>query len=81
MVKIESLLDDIKNTDEPILQVFIELKHLKDSIIIIEIDCYNDEEMPISAKERMQLYSLKFSENYNVLGLAMTIDDKENCKL
>jgi len=81
MEKIESLLDDIKNTDEPIPQVFIELKHLKDSIIIVEIDCYNDEEMPISANERMQLYSLKLSEKYNVLGLAMTIDNKENCKI
>ena len=34
MVKIESLLDDIKNTDEPIPQVLIELKNLKESIII-----------------------------------------------
>lgn len=81
MIKIESLLDDITNSELPIPQILIKLRTLKDSIIIIEIDCYDDEEMPISANDRMLLYTSKFSQNYNVLGLAMTINEKENCKI
>lgn len=37
--------------------------------------------MPISANDRMLLYTSKFSQNYNVLGLAMSINEKENCKI
>ena len=81
MMKIESLLDDILTDSEPIPQILIKLKTLKDSVIVIEIDCYDDEEMPISANDRMLLYTSKFSQNYNVLGLAMTINEKENCKI
>lgn len=81
MIKIESLLDDITNSNFPIPQILIKLKTLKDSIIIIEIDCYDDEEMPILANDRMLLYTSKFSQNYNVLGLAMTINEKETCKI
>lgn len=81
MIKIESLLNDIKNSKLPIPQILIKLKTLKDSIIIIELDCYDDEEIPISANDRMLLYTTKFSQNYNVLGLAMSINEKENCKI
>ena len=81
MIKIESLLDDITNSNFPIPQILIKLQTLKDSVIVIEIDCYDDEEMPISANDRMLLYTSKFSQNYNVLGLAMSINEKETCKI
>ena len=42
---------------------------------------FDDEEMPLDATDRIALYTTKLSQKYNVLGLVMTIDKDENCKI
>lgn len=37
--------------------------------------------MPLDAIDRIVLYTTKLSQRYNVLGLVMTIDKDENCKI
>ena len=37
--------------------------------------------MPLDATDRIALYTTKLSQKYNVLGLVMTIDKDENCKI
>lgn len=59
----------------------LKLKDIENGIIIVEIDSFDDDEMPINATERLSLYTTKLSKEYNVLGLAMSIDKDENCKL
>jgi hypothetical protein len=56
-------------------------KDIENGIIIVEIDSFDDDEMPINATERLSLYTTKLSKEYNILGLAMSIDKDENCKL
>ena len=52
----------------------MKIKDLENSIIIVEIDSFDDEEMPLDATDRIALYTTKLSQKYNVLGLVMTID-------
>lgn len=79
--EIENIFNDIKNSKDPKPQIMMEVKDLENSIIIIEIDSFDDDEMPINATERIGLYTAKLSKKYNVLGLAMSIDKDENCKI
>lgn len=81
MVEIESMLDDIENSKDAKPQIMIKLKSLKNSIIIVEIDSCEDDEMPLTATHRVNLYTSKLSRKYNVLGLAMSIDKDEVCKI
>ena len=79
--EIENLFNDIENSKSPKPQIMIKLKDIEKGIILVEIDSFDDEELPINATERIALYTAKLSKEYNVLGLAMTIDKDENCKI
>lgn len=78
---INSFLKDFENTEMPHPQVMVEIKNKTNDILTAEADCFDDEEMPLGAVDRMMLYTAKLSEKYNVFGLAISIDKNENCKL
>ena len=75
------ILDDIKGSKMPKPQIMLKIRDLDNSIIIIEIDSYDDEEMPLNAIDRIAVYTKKLSMEYNVLALAVSIDKNEKCKL
>lgn len=79
--EIESIFNDFENSKEPKPQIMIKIGNLDNSIIIVEIDSFDDEELPINAIDRLAVYTAKLSKKYNVLGLAMSIDKDENCKI
>lgn len=81
ILEIESIFNDIENSKDPKPQIMLKLKDLENSIIIVEMDSFDDEELPINAIERIGVYTAKLSRKYNVLGLAMSIDKDENCKI
>lgn len=59
----------------------MQINNLESGIIIVEIDSFDDEELPINAIDRVTIYTAKLSKKYNVLGLAMWIDKDENCNI
>lgn len=65
----------------PAPQIMLKIRDLENSIIIIEIDSYDDEEMPLSAIDSFAVYTTKLSQQYNVLGLAVSIDKNDKLKL
>ena len=79
--EIDNLFKDLENSKFPNPQIMMKVKDIEKGIIIVEIDSFDDEELPINATERIALYTAKLSKEYNVLGLAMTIDKDENCKI
>ena len=79
--EIDNLFNDLVNSKFPKQQIMMKVKDMEKGIIIVEIDSFDDEELPINATERIALYTAKLSKEYNVLGLAMTIDKDENCKI
>ena len=79
--EIDNLFNDLENIKFPKPQIMMKVKDIEKGIIIVEIDSFDDEELPINATERIALYTTKLSKEYNVLGLAMTIDKDENCKI
>ena len=81
MLEIDNIFNDFKNSKNPKPQIMMKIKDLENSIIIVEIDSFDDEEMPLDATDRITLYTEKLSQKYNVLGLVMTIDKDENCKI
>ena len=81
MLEIDAIFNNFDNSKDPKPQIMMKIKDLENSIIIVEIDSFDDEELPINATERIALYTAKLSKEYNVLGLAMTIDKDENCKI
>lgn len=81
MIEIENMLNDIKNSKLPTPQIMIKVKNLENSIIIVEIDSFDDDPMPFNATDRITLYTAKLSQKYNVLALAMSIDKDEDCKI
>ncbi|MCI8411205.1 MAG: helix-turn-helix transcriptional regulator [Clostridia bacterium] len=81
MLEIDNIFNDLENSKAPKPQIMMKVKDLENGIIIIEIDSFDDEEMPLDATDRMALYTTKLSQKYNVLGLVMTIDKDENCKI
>ena len=81
MLEIENIFNDFVNSKDPKPQIMMKVKDLENSIIIVEIDSFDDEEMPLDATDRIALYTTKLSQKYNVLGLVMTIDKDEIVKL
>ena len=81
MLEIDNIFNDFVNSKDPKPQIMMKIKDLENSIIIVEIDSFDDEEMPLDATDRIALYTTKLSQKYNVLGLVMTIDKDENCKI
>lgn len=79
--EIDNLFNDLENSKFPKPQIMLKVKDIEKGIIIVEIDSFDDEELPINATERIALYTAKLSKEYNVLGLAMTIDKNEDCKI
>ncbi|MCI8383544.1 MAG: helix-turn-helix transcriptional regulator [Clostridia bacterium] len=79
--EIDNIFNDFENSKDPKPQIMMKIKDLENSIIIVEIDSFDDEEMPLDATDRITLYTAKLSQKYNVLGLVMTIDKDENCKI
>ncbi len=79
--EIENIFNDFENSKDPKPQIMIKISNLENSIIIVEIDSFDDEELPINAIDRLAVYTAKLSKKYNVLGLAMSIDKDENCKI
>ena len=80
-INILEILDDLQNSKMPAPQIMLKIRDLENSIIIIEIDSYDDEEMPLNAIDRIAVYTTKLSQAYNVLGLAVSIDKNEKFKL
>lgn len=81
MLEIENIFNDFENSKNPKPQIMMKIKDFKNSIIIVEIDSFDDEEMLLDVTDRLALYTTKLSQKYNVLGLVMTIDKDENCKI
>ncbi len=81
MLEIDDIFNNFDNSKDPKPQIMMKIKDLENSIIIVEIDSFDDEEMPLDATDRITLYIAKLSQKYNVLGLVMTIDKDENCKI
>ena len=81
MLEIDNIFNDFVNSKNPKPQIMMKIKDLENSIIIVEIDSFDDEEMPLDATDRIALYTTKLSQKYNVLGLVMTIDKDESCKI
>jgi len=81
MLEIDAIFNNFDNSKAPKPQIMMKIKDLENSIIIVEIDSFDDEEMPLNATARIALYTAKLSQKYNVLGLVMTIDKDENCFL
>ncbi len=81
ILEIENIFNDFENSKDPKPQILIKIRDLENSIIIIEIDSFDDEELPINAIDRIAIYTAKLSKKYNVLGLAMSIDKDENCNI
>lgn len=79
--EIDNIFNDFENSKEPKPQILMKINNLKNSIIIVEIDSFDDEELPINAVDRVAIYTAKLAKKYNVLGLAMSIDKDENCKI
>ena len=79
--EIDNLFNDFENSKFPKPQIMLKVEDIEKGIIIVEIDSFDDEELPINATERIALYTAKLSKEYNVLGLEMTIDKDENCKI
>lgn len=79
--EIDNLFNDLENSKFPKPQIMMTVKDIEKGIIIVEIDSFDGEEMPLDATDRIALYTTKLSQKYNVLGLVMTIDKDENCKV
>ena len=79
--EIDNLFNDLENSKFPKPQIMMTVKDIEKGIIIVEIDSFDGEEMPLDATDRIALYTTKLSQKYNVLGLVMTIDKDENCKI
>ena len=75
------IIDDLQNSKMPSPQIMLKIRDLENSIIIIEIDSFDDEEMPLNAIDRIAVYTTKLSQKYNVLGLAVNYGKNESCKL
>ena len=53
MLEIENIFNDFVNSKDPKPQIMMKIKDLENSIIIVEIDSFDDEEMPLDATDRI----------------------------
>lgn len=62
MLEIQNLLNDFENSKQPTPQILLKIKDLEKSIIIVEIDSFDDEPMPFFLQLKELLYIL---QNYH----------------
>ena len=79
--EISKLINDFEKAKFPKPQILLKVKDKNDYIMIVEIDYFENEDMPLRATSRVNLYANKLSEKYNVLGLAINVDKNKNCKI
>lgn len=79
--EISKLINDFEKAKFPKPQILLKFKDKNDYIMIVEIDYFENEDMPLRATSRVNLYANKLSEKYNVLGLAINVDKNKNCKI
>lgn len=79
--EISKLINDFDKAKTPKPQILLRVRDKKDNIMIVEIDYFENANMPLNATDRVNLYANKLSAQYNVLGLAMDIDKNQNCKI
>ena len=79
--EISKLINDFEKAKSPKPQILLKVRDKKDNIMIVEIDYFENTDMPLNATDRVNLYANKLSKQYNVLGLAMDIDKNQNCKI
>ena len=79
--EISKLINDFEKSKSPKPQILLKVRDKKDNIMIVEIDYFENTDMPLKATDRVNLYANKLSKQYNVLGLAMDIDKNQNCKI
>lgn len=79
--EISKLINNFEKAEAPKPQIILKVRDKKDNIMIVEIDYFENTDMPLNATDRVNLYANKLSEQYNVLGLAMNIDKNQNCKI
>ena len=79
--EISKLINNFEKSKSPKPQILLKVRDKKDNIMIVEIDYFENPDMPLKATDRVNLYANKLSAQYNVLGLAMDIDKNQNCKI
>ena len=79
--EISNLINNFEKAKAPKPQIILKIRDKKDNIMIVEIDYFENANMPLNATDRVNLYANKLSKQYNVLGLAMDIDKNQNCKI
>lgn len=79
--EISKLINNFEKAKSPKPQIILKVRDKKDNIMIVEIDYFENNDIPLKAADRVSLYVNKLSEQYNVLGLAMDIDKNKNCKI
>ena len=57
MLEIDNIFNDFVNSKNPKPQIIMKVKDLENSIIIVEINSYEDEEMSLDATDRIALYT------------------------
>ena len=77
----EGAIVNFEKAKAPKPQIILKIRDKKDNIMIVEIDYFENANMPLNATDRVNLYANKISKQYNVLGLAMDIDKNQNCKI
>lgn len=78
----EDLLYDNPKDDYPFVpQILMTLDNLKDTRILVELESDEDSPIPLNASQRIALYTDFLSKRYNILGLVMSIDANENCRI
>ena len=55
MLEIENIFNDFENSKDFKPQIMMEIKDLENSIIIVKINSFDDEEMPLDATDRIAL--------------------------
>lgn len=79
--EISKLINNFEKSKLPKPQIILKVRDKKDNIMIVEIDYFENNDIPLKATDRVSLYANKLSEQYNVLGLAMDIDKNKNCRI
>lgn len=75
------MINDFEKTKLPKPQILLKVIDKNDNIMIVEIDYFENIDMPLKATDRVNLYANKLSEKYNALGLAMDVGKNKNCKI
>ena len=77
---LNDIITGTKSNKVPTPQLLLMVEKPRNFVIIVEVDPYEND-FPLTASERIEIYAADFSKEHDVFGIAVKINERDYCRV